>query len=81
MANNIETQILANLDRLEHLVIALGDLNDLAADLDKDGRFKAYANMHNFVYTQFDANFATFKVELVEQILPFVRDLRNMKLG
>ena len=81
MANNTETQILSKLDRLEQLVIALGDLNDLAADLDRDGRFKAYSNMHNFVYSQFDTHFATFKIELIEQILPFVRDLRNMKLG
>lgn len=82
MANNIETQILSHLDRLQDLIIANGDLAQIAADLDVgNGRFHSFANMHNFVQTELDAKFAIFKQEIVEQILPLVRDLKGVKLG
>lgn len=80
MANSIGIQAEKHLEKLETLVIAMGSLAGVAANL-QDGGLMDFSNLHNYVSIELDAEFQTFRTHLVEQVLPLVADIKRFRVA
>jgi len=80
MANDIASQVKEKMESLEAAVFAMDHLASLASVVDNDTA-SSYANLHYFCSKHLLHSFESLNDDLVGHVLPFVRDMKAVKLG
>lgn len=80
MANDIATQTLEQINDIEKVVIALGNLSGLASVVDGNTAGD-FADLHFYVYQQLEAQWKVLQSDLRERVVPYVADIRSVKLA
>jgi primosomal protein N'' len=80
MANNIATQMRQKMDNIEAVVMAIENLSALSTVVNHECSLD-FANLTHYLSTQLSTQFHAINRELTEQVLPFVADLKTMKVA
>lgn len=80
MANNIATQMREKMDNLEAVVMAIENLASLATAVDNSNSLE-FANLTHYLSTQLSGQFNAVNYDMKEQVLPFVADLKAMRVA
>lgn len=80
MANNIATQIREKMDNMQSVVLAIENLAALSSVVNHECSLE-FANLTFYLSQQLSSQFDTVHRDLTEQVLPFVADLKTMRVA